>query len=259
MSDCRNILWYYQTGLKEGLVTAVKHLLPELPGTRMGPALYSTLGTICELSISMDEDILLRWILECCKPTKVCHMNINIYSPDFTVEEDEYSDIEPGEVIALINQDLYIENGIYVYTGNGRPLKQYDYHPLTYRHITMTDMTVTSYHTGLKEGIVQVVEHLLPKLPYRSLGEALWSLGELPLGDEETLVSWILQYCKPTQVCYEPIDIDNPMLEEYVDKYSDIVPGEVIVLVGQTDPKENGVYVFTGDDSPLLNRETFNH
>lgn len=120
----------------------------------------------------------------------------------------------------------------------------------------MVDMSVISYCTGLKEGIVQI-EHLLPKLPYLSLGEALWSLRELPLNDEDTLVSWILEYCQPVQVCWSYIDIEYPDVEGYLTQQGEggsVQPGEIIVLVYQDFPSEDGVYVYVGEGKPLIRK-----
>lgn len=97
-----------------------------------------------------------------------------------------------------------------------------------------------------RETVVQVLEQLLPRLPYSGLGPLLWSLREY-VGEVQT-VAWIREYCKVSLVCHENLDVHraDPL------EASDIEAGDVIVLVGQDIPRENGVYVYTGIGCPLL-------
>lgn len=105
-----------------------------------------------------------------------------------------------------------------------------------------------SHETAKRVYIPQVVEHLLPQLPYHNLGPALWSLRVLSCIGEVRAVEWILDYCKPTIICYENVDVQcaQPL------DAAKIEAGDVIVLVGQDVPRKNGVYVYTGMGGPLL-------
>lgn len=103
-----------------------------------------------------------------------------------------------------------------------------------------------AYDDGLRDGLIQTLEYLLPQLPYRSLGEAIWALRELK---DDMVVQWILEYCQPTIVAYENIDVESPGGSEAL---AYIREGEIIALIGQDSPIDNGVYVYTGDTTPLL-------
>lgn len=115
-----------------------------------------------------------------------------------------------------------------------------------------------SYDTGMKEGVIQVVEHLLPCLHQRTLSAALWYVGGLPPIGRDRVTTWILeylQYMKPTLVCYQHVDVTAANLVglDYwclVDEPPE--DGEVICLVGQKVPSENGKYIYTGHLQPLI-------
>ena len=116
----------------------------------------------------------------------------------------------------------------------------------------MGNINITSnfYHTGRKEGIVQVVQHLLPHLPYKNLATALWSLKDGCVKTED-IVEWVLAYCPVVWVYEEHINVSSPQETSINNKAQ---PGEVIGLVKQDIPSENGIYVYAGPSLPLLSR-----
>jgi hypothetical protein len=104
----------------------------------------------------------------------------------------------------------------------------------------MLNIEARSYYSGKKEGIVQIVEELLPLLPYPSLGYALLSIGgRNPAIGRRDAIEWILEYCKPELVVKENIDICNPRLPS-------LHSGQVCTLINQLIIAENGVYVYLG-------------
>jgi hypothetical protein len=118
------------------------------------------------------------------------------------------------------------------------------------------------YDTGMREGIVQVLEYLLPDLPHKSLAGALWSLRTLPFIGEERAITYILEYMEfmePTYTCYQHIDVGaaNFIGMNYTNAYYyayDEPPegGDIICLMGQNLASENGKYLYTGHKQPLI-------
>jgi len=103
----------------------------------------------------------------------------------------------------------------------------------------MLNIEARSYYNGKKEGIVQIVEELLPYLPYPSIENALLSLSNHPAIGRRDALEWILEYCKPELVVKEDINICNPRLPS-------LHAGQVCALINQLIIEENGVYVYLG-------------
>ena len=105
-------------------------------------------------------------------------------------------------------------------------------------------------------GVLEIVKYLLPKLPYSDLAQALWSLRDMPSVGQDKVVGWILTNCQPSLVYYLNVDVRAAVLHEYGSwdnrPADDIEPGELVCLIKQDRPAENGIWVYTGLGQPLL-------
>lgn len=105
-------------------------------------------------------------------------------------------------------------------------------------------------------GVLETVKYLLPKLPYNGLAPALWSLRDMPFVGQDKVVIWVLNNCQPSMVYYLNVDVRAPVFHNYGswdDRPSDdIEPGEVVCLIKQDKPMENGIWVYTGLGKPLV-------
>jgi hypothetical protein len=87
----------------------------------------------------------------------------------------------------------------------------------------------------------------LTLLKHRTLEASIWDLqaGNYPLITKAMAVKWILGLCNtPSIICHECIDINHPTLP--------LEDGEVVLLLAQAAPNENGAYVYIGEGLSLM-------
>jgi hypothetical protein len=95
----------------------------------------------------------------------------------------------------------------------------------------------------------------LSLLKHRTLKAAIWDLqaGDYPVITRAIAVKWILESnTMPSIVCHENIDIACPTLPMVDDRALPLEEGDVVLLLAQTTPKDNGAYVYVGEGLPLM-------
>ena len=104
----------------------------------------------------------------------------------------------------------------------------------------------------------------LSLLKHRTIGAAIWHLqaGDYPMISQAMAVEWVLgSSSMPSIVCHEAIDINHPTLPMPAtvrdvlvveDRTLPLQEGEVVLLLAQATPNENGAYVYIGEGLPLM-------